>query len=521
MRSFYNNKSILTALLFCFTTMVVAQDSPVGWATFGPGVTGGAGGDTVIVTNRAELNTAVNDNDPRVVMFQDTIKLTEYERMDVYSNKTILGMGQNAVIWLGGFEIKGDNVIVQNMKIGGSYDGDWSGETHSTDALTLYGENIWIDHCDLFASADGLLDIRADNGNAANFITVSNTRFSNHNKVTLIGASNEEIVDRGKLKTTIMNCWYDGTIERGLHQRMPRTRFGDIHILNNYYEDIASYCNAARFESDLVVEANYYRTSNDPHFREDVGLGIEDPELRAFDNIYELSSGRTESVGDAFEPSTFYDYTPLPAEQVPAYVLNNAGIFNPPGNVGPLAVTDTLYPEGSGLKIIDVTANDIDPDGGQLLVARSMYNAPTPSFVRDNMVLYAVPPQHPDVDTVFYELVDGQGGIDTGMVLVIYETSSVDHVIGKADVFEVNPNPVNQMASVNIEGIDADVHEADVQVVNIHGIPMSDVLTQPSVGVYNRQARFDIRTAHLAPGIYTLVLRADNRVYSKKFVVVH
>ena len=521
MRSGSITKSILTVLGLGLVAMLSAQDVPIGWASFGPGVTGGAGGDSVVVTNRAELLQAVNDNDPRVIMFEDTIKLTEFERMDVFSNKTILGMGQNAVIWLGGFEIKGDNVIVRNIAIGGSYDGDWSGETNSTDALTLYGENIWVDHCDLFASADGLLDIRADNGNAANFITVSNTKFSNHNKVMLIGSSNTEIEDRGKLKTTVVNCWFDGTIERGLHQRMPRTRFGDIHMLNNYFEDIASYCSAARFESDLVIEANFYRTCNDPHFRDDVGLGIEDPEIRAFDNKYELSSGRMESVGEAFEPSTFYDYTPMPVLEVPAHVMNEAGRFNSPDNVAPLAVTDTLYPEGNGLKIIDVTANDIDVDGGELKVARVMFEGPVPSFVRDNTVLYAVPPQTPDRDTLYYELIDTQGGLDTGMILVIYETSAAKDLIGKADVFEVNPNPVNHTASVNIKGVTGSLYDADIQVFGANGAPVSDVLISSSVVTGGDEMQFDINTGHLTNGVYTLAVYADNRVYSKQFVVVH
>ena len=521
MKSILNKTISVLVLVVTSTLILFGQGGPIGWASFGAGTTGGEGGDTVIVTNRSELQQALSGTEPRIVMFEDTIHMTLYERMDIGSNKTLLGMGYNAVIFEGGFEVKGDNVILQNMAIGGSYDGDWSGETNSTDAITIYGVNVWVDHCDLFASADGLLDIRADNGSAANFVTVSNTRFSNHNKVMLIGSSNSEIEDRGKLKTTILNCWFDGTIERGLHQRMPRTRFGDLHIFNNYFEDIESYCSAARFESDLVIEANYYRTSNDPHFRDDVGLGIEDPEIRAFDNFYELTSGRKESVGDAFNPGTFYDYTALPAEEVPAIVLNSAGRFNPPGNLAPIANPDTLVPEGSGLKVIDVIANDTDPDGGTLRVARTIYSGPAVTFVRDNTVLYAVPPQPPAIDTIQYELVDTQGGVDTGMVVVVFETSSVRNLISTADLFEVRPNPVNDLASVTIEGVATDFKATDIRVVNLNGQIMQNVLVDSTIAQNANVIQFQLSTSHLAPGMYTIVVGDSNRMYTQQFVVVH
>jgi pectate lyase len=511
----------LTATALLVSLSLAAQSGPVGWASFGAGTTRGAGGDTTIITTRNQLAAFAGTDDPMVLMIQDTVELTLYERLDVQSNKTIVGIGTNAMLRFGGLEIKGDNVIVQNLSIGDTYDGDWSGVTHSTDALTIYGTNVWIDHCELFASADGLLDIRADNGVAADFVTVSYTRFGNHNKVMLIGSSNEETEDRGKLKTTIHHCWFDGTYERGLNQRMPRTRFGDIHIYNNYFEDIGSYCSAARFESDLVVEANYYRTSNDPHFRDDIGLGIADPELRAFDNVYELSSGRMESVGEAFEPSTFYDYTADHAEDVPALVMNEAGRFNSPDNVAPLAITDTLMLDGTGgLKIIDAIANDIDVDGGTLRIANIINEPKGITFVRDNTVLYGVPGQDIPRDSIWYQLVDTQGGIDTGLVLILGETSAVRPVVATPDVFRITPNPTDGRASVDVSGVHPALHNIVVKVFDSAGRQQDNIVEQVETAPDHASARISLLTSKLRSGVYSVVIHNGMEVYAERFVVM-
>ena len=45
----------------------------------------------------------------------------------------------------------------------------------------------------------------------------------------------------------------------GVDQRMPRVRFGQVHVVNNYYNSSGnSYCVGAGFESDLLVENNVF-----------------------------------------------------------------------------------------------------------------------------------------------------------------------------------------------------------------------------------------------------------------------
>ncbi|MEL6720816.1 MAG: hypothetical protein AAFP82_19085, partial [Bacteroidota bacterium] len=325
------NKKILLLIwiIFAIVGMASAQSQPIGWASLNGGTTGGFGGERIIVDNRQDFVAAVSSNEPMTVLIQDTIELRLYERIPVRSNKTLLGASENAMLRFGGLELVGNNIIVQNLIIGDSYDGDWSGKTNSTDCITVFGKNVWIDHCWFRTAADGLLDIRSGNGNIADYVTVSYCRFSDHNKVSLIGSSNESIEDRNHFRVSFHHCWYDGTIDKGLHQRNPRVRFGDVHMFNNYYEDLGSYCIAARIESDLVVENSYFRNCPSPHEIRDFDLGIEDPDIVAINNVYELCWGDMQTNGDAFIPSDFYDYTPDLVENIPAIVMNEAGPFNP------------------------------------------------------------------------------------------------------------------------------------------------------------------------------------------------
>lgn len=510
----------LTGAILCYEASAQIADQPMGWASFGSGTTGGAGGDTVIATSRSELNLYANSTDTLVIMIQDTIELIAWERMDVGSNKTILGMGYNAAITKGGLEVKGDNVIIRNVSIGDSYDGDWSGETHSTDALTIYGRNVWIDHCEFYASADGLLDIRADNGVAADFITVSYCKFSNHNKVMLIGSSDNEIEDRNHLKTTIYRCWFDGTFNRGIHQRMPRVRFGDIHVLNTYYESIGSYCVGARFESDIVVENTYFRDSHDPHLIDDVGLGNEDPSIVAEGNIYELSFGHKQTAGTAFDPHIFYDIEVADAIEVPAIVLNGAGKYDNPGNLSPVAVNDTLkYDGSSGLKIVDVVANDLDADGGVLKVA-SVINQPKGTvFIQDNTVLYASPSNEVGLDTVVYQLVDTQGGLDTAMILVINQTLPTGDPLPDAEPrVTLYPNPVEgHQAFVSVAGFD--LSSLNMGVYDSSGREMSKTFSPDPMHTSDEGAIFSLNCSELRAGTYVVVMNDGERAGSASLVI--
>jgi len=492
----------------------IAQPSPVGWASLNGGTTGGFGGEVVNITSRAEFVANVTGDEARVLLIHDTIELELYERIKVYSNKTIFGFTQNAMLRFGGLEIVGDNVIVQNLVIGDFYDGDWSGTTHSTDCLTLYGENIWIDHCWLWAGADGLLDIRSGNGSIADYITISYTRFSDHNKVTLVGSSDQSTQDRDHLRTTFHHCWYDATFDKGLNQRMPRVRFGDVHVFNNYYEEISSYCVAARFESDVVVESTYFRNTSSPHEINDVGEGLEDPDLVAINNIYELCSGSESTNGEAWTPSDFYEYTPDPTWDIPAIVMNEAGPYNPGGNQPPVAVNDTVdYSGMSGGVTVLPAENDEDADGGDLRVAQLASNPPGIAFIKENKIIYAPPSNASGIDTIMYTLVDTQGGIDTGMVLIFYDGLSSSSSTKAEKQIDLFPNPASDWVSLQLPK--ALEPGASITLYNSSGdsVLCHSCVAQTAVKEYR------LSTTHLSPGIYWISINYGEGVVTKKLVI--
>ncbi len=74
---------------------------------------------------------------------------------------------------------------------------------------------------------DGQLDIT----NGSDYVTASWNRFTDHDKTMLIGSTNNPSQDLGKLRVTVHHNHFENTL-----QRLPRVRFGQVHVYNNYYE---------------------------------------------------------------------------------------------------------------------------------------------------------------------------------------------------------------------------------------------------------------------------------------------
>ncbi len=209
-------------------------------------------------------------------------------RIRVGDNTTIVGLGKDATIrgaWLdlrGTSSVPRTNIIIRNITFEDTYDcfpawsptdgalGAWNAEY---DAISLrYTDHVWIDHCTfrdretadekmphyfgvLYQVHDGHLDIT----NASDLVTVSWNRFLDHDKVMLIGSSDSATGDRGKLRVTIHHNLFEN-----VGQRVPRVRFGRVHVYNNYYKIINSpvygYSWGVGKESAIYAENNYFKT---------------------------------------------------------------------------------------------------------------------------------------------------------------------------------------------------------------------------------------------------------------------
>ncbi|MEU1512585.1 polysaccharide lyase family 1 protein [Streptomyces sp. NPDC005811] len=201
----------------------------------------------------------------------------------VPANTTVVGVpGTNAGLAGGMLQIQNvDNVIVRNLAFSGTEDcfpqwdptdGDDGNWNSNYDSVTLRGAtHVWADH-NSFTDAphldsvnpryygreyqihDGALDITK----SSDLVTVSRNQFTNHDKTMLIGSSDSE--PSGKLRVSIHhNVW------KGIVQRAPLTRVGQVHIYNNLYDVTplngyaVQYSINSRAKAQVVAQNNYWK----------------------------------------------------------------------------------------------------------------------------------------------------------------------------------------------------------------------------------------------------------------------
>ena len=334
---------------FAMCSSLFAQtpiDSLLGFAAAdGDGLsttTGGLGGDTVIVTSGNQLNQIMlerkdsnfDDNNPPLnLLISGTINYSAEEMLRVKEtyDLSIIGMGDSAVIEGFGLNVyKTHNLIIRNIEFR-----DCPDDAINIDQTLTH--HVWVDHCTFSDSPaddpggndhDGLLDIK----HGAAFITVSWNHFYNHRKTCLLGNSdNTGAEDIGRLKVTYHHNWFDNT-----NSRHPRVRFGEAHVVNNYYdssENGMQYAIASTMEADVVVEANYFLNVLETTH---VGYADSGPgDVVDLNNIY-INSGTPETRGVAFDPASYYTYEADLAVDVPDMVMTYAGsgiidFLNPSG----------------------------------------------------------------------------------------------------------------------------------------------------------------------------------------------
>lgn len=295
----------------------------VGWAGQpGDGVastTGGHDGPVVTATNATELLEYAMREGPLTIRVQGTLSVP---RLQVTSDKTLIGADASATLE-GGVRIRGkadefvSNVIVRNLRIHGA-ESDVDG-----DAMQIhYAHHVWIDHCEIWDGPDGALDIV----HASNWVTVSFTKFwysddapdPKHRFANLVGHTDDNEEDEGRLKVTFHHNWWD----RGVIERMPRVRHGEVHVFNNYYSaQDNNYAIGAGFQARLLIEGNHFDGVVDPHrFYDDEPTA----QIVARDNRYTETSGAQDTgQGNAFTPP--YSYRLDAAAAIRDLVMRQAG----------------------------------------------------------------------------------------------------------------------------------------------------------------------------------------------------
>ncbi|CAN7634359.1 pectate lyase family protein [Variovorax sp. LjRoot178] len=236
------------------------------------GVTGGWKDYPVVIFIKGRLDANVNDSGMTLAQAayetgtealcagktrqpcQQAVTQAKLER----GNISVLGVpgddGTTPEFYQGWLMVSGQsNVIVRNLRFvpatdfwpsfescsSGITDQDYCAWNAEPDAMTIVGGNrVWVDHCEFtdgpelqgaqtdksrYKYYDGLLDIKS----GADYVTVSYSRFYNHHKAMLIGATDS---NDGDYRIT----FHHNHIQ-WVNQRMPRVRNGQVHILNNVY----------------------------------------------------------------------------------------------------------------------------------------------------------------------------------------------------------------------------------------------------------------------------------------------
>lgn len=310
---------VLGATLVTSAFAVTSPDFPMaGFATQNGGTTGGKGYSEVTVDNVSDLKSYAKAGNKIIYVKPGTYM----GPVEVGSNVTIYGY-QGAIIAQpasgSAMKLSGSkNVIIRNLKFkgAGAHDDD------DEDCLQVNHEskNVWIDHVDIYDGHDGNLDIT----NASDYVTISWTKFSytsastGHQFSNLIGNSKTKTSDRGHLNVTIHHTWWaDGVVER-----MPRVRFGKVHVANNLFDSKnASYCVRAAIEADIRIERNVFIG-----VQKALDLYTSDGAITAAQMIenYEENVKKPQAgTGTAFKPSYSMSLTDV-STQAKAYALRDS-----------------------------------------------------------------------------------------------------------------------------------------------------------------------------------------------------
>lgn len=300
--------SLLTLSAFALSAAAAVdpalQTAPAdGW---GAGTVGGSAATVehiYVVHNRAELNNAITNggNVAKIIRVASTIDMTEGTpftstadqkvrgQVRLPSNTTLIGEGPGAGFvnaWINVQSVS--QVIVRNLHIVAPCDvgpiwdpndgalGNWNAAYDAISVTT--STNVWVDHNTITDAPttddtlpiengvhkqchDGAIDITK----GADLVTVSYNLVTQHDKSMLIGSSDSAgSTDAGKLRITISNNVFDT-----VRQRVPRVRFGQVHVFNNYYTGNANgaaypqlYSIGVGAQSQILSGNNVFQIAN-------------------------------------------------------------------------------------------------------------------------------------------------------------------------------------------------------------------------------------------------------------------
>jgi pectate lyase len=311
---------------------IPCPDEMVGFATTNGGTVGGGSGTPVVVSASdpdafTQLAAYANEKMPGPLVIE-VVGMIAFPGPDdsgasetqirVSKDKTIIGSGAGSGLTGGGLNLTGSsNVILKNLVIS---------KAHATDAISLNAStNIWIDHCDLSSdrsadagSYDGLVDIT----HASDFVTISWTRYHDHDDTGIIGHSDSN----GTQDTGFLHVTYHHDLFTNVTAG-PRVRFGSVHIFNVYFQEVGQYGAASTMGALVLVDDSYFK--NIPAPASPLTTMLADSAAPGYfwlpNNVADSTDGANNLTTLAMQWTPPYSYTPDSVASVPALVAACAG----------------------------------------------------------------------------------------------------------------------------------------------------------------------------------------------------
>lgn len=294
-------------------TAPISTDKPIGYAMVDGSTTGGQGGQTVTVTNLADFKAAAKSTSPLIIMVSGNF--TSTGMIDVLSNKTIIGVNGATLNGVGLALYRVNNIIIKNLKINKVVGGD---------GITIKetSHHIWVDHCEIWQDRnngwdyyDELLEVT----DRSSYVTISNNKFHDSNIALLIGSGDLQTTDIGFLKVTLYgNYFYN------ISERQPSTRFGFMHVFNNYFYNGSGYTVGVTMGATVRTDNNYFENQANPIYTEyNAKPGYVSG---ASTNFYKNSgTNKISTAASNWIPPYEYQSVLIPAADVAAKVLAEAG----------------------------------------------------------------------------------------------------------------------------------------------------------------------------------------------------
>ncbi len=330
-------------------------NAPIGWGVYDEAtqvITGGSDNNPILVTTYDELTANIKGTASRTLYIQGEIEVPGKIGVSNARNLTIYGLPGSALVnpthtakvdSTGILSFSDSrNIIIRNVtfKSAGAYDIDGNDNLNLTTC-----KYVWVDHCDFQDGVDGNFDCN----NGSDFICVSWCQFhylispwaggsggSNDHRFTNLwgGSDSNASKDQGKLNTTFYSCWWGD----GCRERMPRIRFGKVHILNCLYSCTGNnYCVGTGYACNAYVENCVFKSGvSNPWKNYATSSGKTDYNITLTGCSGKSDEQKRSGDIDYFIPSEYYWYEAYDVDKVEEEVSTYAG-----------AILDVTY--GSGV----------------------------------------------------------------------------------------------------------------------------------------------------------------------------